>query len=109
MFETLKNALMTKDIRNKIFLTLLMILVYRIGCYIPVPGLNSSVLDVPNFLWPMLDLGICRDAVTEGREPVLEEYHPSHEALRDTVASVCIWSMSFNMLLFKCFSTSLMI
>ena len=45
MFETLKNALMTKDIRNKIFLTLLMILVYRIGCYIPVPGLNSSVLD----------------------------------------------------------------
>lgn len=44
MFETLKNALMTKDIRNKIFLTLLMILVYRIGCYIPVPGLDSEML-----------------------------------------------------------------
>ncbi len=44
MFETLVNALKTKEIRIKIWLTLLMLLVYRIGCYIPVPGLNSGVL-----------------------------------------------------------------
>lgn len=43
MIETLKNAFRNKEIRKKILLTLLMLLVFRIGCYIPVPGLNSSV------------------------------------------------------------------
>lgn len=40
MFETLKNAFKVKEIRKKIFITLLILLVYRIGCYIPVPGLD---------------------------------------------------------------------
>ncbi|MCQ2409754.1 MAG: preprotein translocase subunit SecY [Clostridia bacterium] len=44
MFETLVNAFKTKEIRIKIWATLAMILVYRIGCYIPVPTLNSAVL-----------------------------------------------------------------
>lgn len=39
MIETIKNAFRNKDIRRKIFLTLLLLLVFRIGCYIPVPGL----------------------------------------------------------------------
>ncbi len=43
MFETLKNAFKVKEIRRKIWMTLLLLLVFRIGCYIPVPGLNSSV------------------------------------------------------------------
>lgn len=42
MLETLKNALKTKEIRIKIFLTLALLLVYRIGCYVPVPGLDST-------------------------------------------------------------------
>lgn len=42
MLETLKNALKTKEIRIKILLTLAFLLVYRIGCYIPVPGLDST-------------------------------------------------------------------
>ena len=42
MFETLKNAFKVKEIRKKIFITLLLLLVYRIGCYIPVPGLDSG-------------------------------------------------------------------
>ena len=42
MFETLKNAFKVKEIRKKIFITLLILLVYRIGCYIPVPGISSS-------------------------------------------------------------------
>lgn len=45
MLETLKNALMTKEIRIKIFLTLALLLVYRIGCYIPVPGLDSGAIE----------------------------------------------------------------
>ena len=43
MFETLKNAFKVKEIRKKIFITLLLLLVYRIGCYVPVPGVSSSV------------------------------------------------------------------
>ena len=39
MFETLKNAFRNKDIRKKILLTLLILLIFRVGCYIPVPGL----------------------------------------------------------------------
>ncbi len=41
MFETLKNAFKTKEIRVKIWLTLALILVYRIGCYVPVPTFNA--------------------------------------------------------------------
>lgn len=44
MFETLKNAFKTKEIRVKIWMTLLLILVYRIGCYIPIPAFNASVV-----------------------------------------------------------------
>ncbi len=42
MIETLKNAFRNKDIRNKILMTLLILLVFRLGCYIPVPGLERS-------------------------------------------------------------------
>ena len=42
MIETLKNAFRNKDIRKKILLTLLILLIFRVGCYIPVPGLVRS-------------------------------------------------------------------
>lgn len=45
MFETLKNAFKTKEIRVKIWLTLALLLVYRIGCYIPIPTLNAESLE----------------------------------------------------------------
>lgn len=44
MFGTIKNAFGTKEIRVKIWATLLLLLVYRIGCFVPVPGLNVSVI-----------------------------------------------------------------
>lgn len=44
MFETIKNAFGTKEIRVKIWATLLLLLFYRIGCFIPVPGLNVSII-----------------------------------------------------------------
>ena len=44
MFETIKNAFGTNEIRVKIWATLLLLLVYRIGCFIPVPGLNVSII-----------------------------------------------------------------
>ena len=48
MIETLKNAFRNKDIRRKIFLTLLLLLVFRLGCYIPVPGLDRAQFE--NFI-----------------------------------------------------------
>ena len=45
MFETLKNAFKVKEIRKKIFITLLILLVYRIGCYIPIPGITASTFE----------------------------------------------------------------
>ena len=44
MFETLKNAFKTKEIRMKMLFTFLLILVYRVGCFIPVPGFSASAM-----------------------------------------------------------------
>ncbi len=40
MFKTLANAWKLPDIRKKILFTLLMLFVYRIGSFVPVPGTN---------------------------------------------------------------------
>ena len=45
MWQTIKNAFGDKSIRNKIFFTLAILLVYRIGCYIPVPGLDFTAVE----------------------------------------------------------------
>ncbi|MEG0785391.1 MAG: preprotein translocase subunit SecY, partial [Christensenella sp.] len=44
MFKTLANAWKMPDIRKKILFTLLMLLIYRIGAYIPVPGVNVEFI-----------------------------------------------------------------
>lgn len=41
MFQTLKDLFSLKDIRKKILYTLLIIVLYRIGTYISVPGVNK--------------------------------------------------------------------
>ncbi len=40
MFKNLKEALKIKDVRRKIIFTLLLLLVYRIGCWLPTPGIK---------------------------------------------------------------------
>ncbi len=42
MLQTIINALKVKEIRRKVYMMLLLLLVFRIGCFIPVPGLNRS-------------------------------------------------------------------
>ncbi len=44
MFKTLRNAWSIPDLRKKMLYTLLMIFVFRLGSFIPVPGLNPSAL-----------------------------------------------------------------
>lgn len=43
MFKTLGAAFKNKDIRKKILITLLLLLIYRLGCFLPIPGLDPSV------------------------------------------------------------------
>ncbi len=44
MFETLRNAWKVKDLRHKILYTLLIIVIYRLGGYIPVPFLDATAI-----------------------------------------------------------------
>lgn len=44
MFTAISNIWKVSDLRNRILFTLLMILIFRIGSYIPVPNVNAKVL-----------------------------------------------------------------
>ena len=43
MLQTIINALKVKEIRTKVLWMLLLLLVFRVGCFIPVPGLDREV------------------------------------------------------------------
>ena len=44
MFETLRNAWKTPELRKKLLYTLLIIVIFRLGCAIPVPFLDPNAL-----------------------------------------------------------------
>ena len=44
MFKTLADAFKIKEVRNKILLTLLLLFVYRLGCWLPIPGIDAEAL-----------------------------------------------------------------
>ncbi len=46
MFATLKNAFKNADIRKKLLFTFIIVVIYRLGGYIPVPFINVAALDV---------------------------------------------------------------
>ncbi|MCU0096357.1 preprotein translocase subunit SecY [Bacillus sp. OR9] len=46
MFRTISNFMRVAEIRNKILFTLAMLIVFRIGTFIPVPHTNAEVLKV---------------------------------------------------------------
>lgn len=41
MFQTIVNAFKIKEVRRKILITIALLFVYRLGCYIPVPGVHA--------------------------------------------------------------------
>jgi preprotein translocase subunit SecY len=45
LFETLKNAWKIPDLRKRILFTLLMLVIYRLGAMIPVPGIDRAVVE----------------------------------------------------------------
>ena len=44
MFKTIKNALKTPEVRKKLLYTLLLIVIFRLGCYITIPGVDTFLL-----------------------------------------------------------------
>ncbi|OIQ54085.1 preprotein translocase subunit SecY [Neomoorella thermoacetica] len=44
MLDTLASAWKLEDLRKKIFFTLLMFVVFRLGAHVPVPGINNAIL-----------------------------------------------------------------
>ena len=44
MFSTIKNALKTPEVRKKLFYTLILIIVFRLGCFITVPTVDTFTL-----------------------------------------------------------------
>lgn len=48
MFRTISNFMRVGDIRRKIIFTLLMLIVFRLGTFIPVPFTNNEAIDFMN-------------------------------------------------------------
>ncbi len=44
MFKTIKNALKTPEVKKRLLYTLLLIVIFRFGCYIVAPGVDSIAL-----------------------------------------------------------------
>ena len=70
MFRTLIDAFKNKDIRKKIFITLGLLLIFRLGCWIPVPGLNpetfKSAVGAEGQTFLQLLSGISGGALSQG-------------------------------------------
>ncbi len=58
LIEVIKNAFRVGELRKKILMTLLLVVIFRIGCFIPVPGLTDAALSgVHNYgLFRIMDL-----------------------------------------------------
>ncbi|MFH1825532.1 MAG: preprotein translocase subunit SecY [Candidatus Firestonebacteria bacterium] len=44
LFEAFKNIFKIPELKNRVLFTLAMLLVYRLGCQVPTPGINASAL-----------------------------------------------------------------
>ena len=45
MFKTIKNAIKTPEVRKKLLYTLILIIVFRLGCYITITGVDALALN----------------------------------------------------------------
>ncbi|WP_195576699.1 preprotein translocase subunit SecY [Paenibacillus sp. 1001270B_150601_E10] len=48
MFKTVSNIWRVEDLRRKILFTLMVLIVYRVGSFIPVPGVDKTVFETAN-------------------------------------------------------------
>lgn len=43
MFKTIIDAFKIKEVRRKIFITLILLFIFRVGCWLPIPGIMKDV------------------------------------------------------------------
>ena len=53
--ETLKNIYKIEELRNRIGYTILLVLIYRLGCYVVIPGIDPNVLGEGSALANQMD------------------------------------------------------
>lgn len=65
MFKTLADAFKVKEVRNKLILTLVLLFVYRLGCWIPIPGVEKGI-DLGNNTFLGLLSAVSGGALSQG-------------------------------------------
>lgn len=55
LVETVKNIFMIEDLRKRLIYTCLLILVYRLGCYVVIPGIDPNLLGEGSALANQMD------------------------------------------------------
>lgn len=55
LVETLKNIYKIEDLRKRIGYTILLILIYRLGCFVVIPGINPNLLGEGSALANQMD------------------------------------------------------
>ena len=50
LVETLKNMYKIEELRKRIFYTIGLLLVYRLGCFVVIPGINPNMLGADSAL-----------------------------------------------------------
>ncbi|MFA6281346.1 MAG: preprotein translocase subunit SecY [Candidatus Omnitrophota bacterium] len=45
MFEAVKNIFKIEELKKKVLITLALLIVYRVGCYVPTPGIDTFALN----------------------------------------------------------------
>ena len=83
MFETFRNAWKIEDLRKRILYTLVIIVIFRAGCAIPVPYIDPSVLsgafgsaDMLSYLNMLSGGALCSvRALCSGRFPLHQRLH----------------------------------
>ena len=55
LVETIKNIFKIEDLRKRIGFTALLILIYRLGCYVVIPGINPNLLGEGSALANQMD------------------------------------------------------
>ena len=65
MFQTIVNAFKIKEVRRKILITIALLFIYRLGCFIPVPGVH--VFDnMENYTYFQIMSAVSGGALTYG-------------------------------------------
>ena len=65
MWQTIVNSFKIKEVRRKILITIALIFIYRLGCYIPVPGI-SSFEGLENYTFLQIMSGVSGGALQYG-------------------------------------------